>query len=210
MVLIELVHTRHQPSPGRLGPLFTRLLLQMVVKLTETHQLTYEVALLAAEGILQQITGPRLLQMEQPHHEVRHVHRLGAAVEHLLTGRLYHLSHQVRGLGIVVAVVGHRLHILEFLLHPFGEHLRRVEHRQRPAEVIIVDQRQQQVFRHDELMSVLPAALHRISQDLSGPIRLFNLSHSLYASSGSTVSLSGYPASRAMAVALRTFEVATS
>ena len=70
MLLIQLVHAGHQPSPSRLVLPFARLLFQMVVELIEADQLAHEVTLLIDERVLQQIARPRLLQAQDAHHEV--------------------------------------------------------------------------------------------------------------------------------------------
>ena len=76
-------------------------------------------------------------------------------------------------------------------------------------ETELVDEYHQQVFGHDEFMSVFLAAVNGFFQDGGCTFGLFDLCH-FYSLSGSTVSLSGNPASRAILVAFRTFEVATS
>ena len=208
--LIEVVHAGHQPSPGCLVLPLARLLFQMVVELIGTDQLAHEVALLVAQCLLQQITGPRLLQMQDAHHQMGQIQRLCTAVHHLLAGELDHLSHLRRGLGIVGLTLGHRLEVLQLLLQTLNNHLWRIEVVQGTIEVELIHQHKQQVLRHHELMSVFLAARHRLSQHFRRAFRLFDLCHNAYSFSGSTVRRSGKPASRAMSVAFLTFETATS
>ena len=127
MVLIEVVHTGDESSPGSLRRMHPRLFLQMVIHLTEGDEFADEIPLLTAEGIFQQITGPRIFQMEQSHHQMRHVHRLSTTVEHLFTGIFYQLSELGGALRIVILLCGHRFCIFEFLLYPFCQHLWRIK-----------------------------------------------------------------------------------
>ena len=64
----------------------------MVVEVVCTDELTHELALPSTQGLFQQIAGPRLVQMQDAQDEMRNIQRFGTAVEHLLTGKLNHLS----------------------------------------------------------------------------------------------------------------------
>ena len=226
MLLIQLVHAGHQPSPSRLVLPFARLLFQMVVELIEADQLAHEVTLLIDERVLQQIARPRLFQAQNAHHEVGQVEFLRTAVHHLLTGKLNHLSHLHRSLRLILLVLRHRLDVLQLLLQSLYKLLYRIEYVECPVEVELVCQHKQQVFGHHKLVSVFLTARHRLFQHLRRPFCLSYLCHkicviivicaiceicgSFQSFSGSTVSLSGNPASLAIPVAFLTFEVATS
>ena len=180
----------------------------MVVELVAADELAEEVALLVAQRVLQQIARPRIVQLQHAHDEVGHVERLGTAVHDLLAGDVDDLTELHRGFGVVVTVVGHGLDGLESFLEPLDERVGRIEYVQHPVEGELVGKHPQQVFGHDEFVAVLLAALHRVVQHLDGALGLMYFCHNY--SSGSTVRRSGNPASRAIAVALRTFDVATS
>ena len=166
VALYVVVHAGDEPSP-RLW-LFgvvvvvelSELLVQVVVEVDEVDEVAHEVALLVAEGALQQVAGPRVVQAEQPRHEVWRVECRRAAVVHLLAGRRQQLLHLGRERQGVVIVAGHRLYGRQPLLDLLFELLWLVEDVQGRVEVAVVDEGQQQVFGHDELMAVLRAALH--------------------------------------------------
>ena len=162
VVLVELVHAGDEASPGGIGLPFARPLCQVVVVFTEADELAHEFTFLVGKGFLEQITGPRLFQTEQAHDEMGHVHRLCTAAEDLLTRDLYQLPHLLGGLWFVLTVFRHRLDVFQLVFQSFGQHLRRIEYLQGLVEVIVVDEDEQQVLRHDELMSVFPAALHGV------------------------------------------------
>ena len=177
VLLVKVVHTGHQPSPGFLMFALTRFFFQMILKLIATDQLTHEAALLVAQHILQQITGPRLLQLQDTHHEMRQIQRLRTAVDHLSTSYLDHLSHLCRCFRLIALTLRYGFHLLQLFFQSLCECLYRIEIVENPAEAIFVGQHQQQVFRHNELMSVFLAAVHRVFQHSACPFRLFYLCH---------------------------------
>ena len=73
LLLVEVVHAGDEPSPGCLMLVFSCLLLQMVVVVIAADELTHKLALITAQGVLQQIAGPRLFQIEDAEDEMREV-----------------------------------------------------------------------------------------------------------------------------------------
>ena len=87
MALVEVVHAGDESSPRGLGLLLAGLFLEMVLEFAAADELAHEIALLVAQRILQQIAGPRLLQLQQAHHEMWQVEGFRTAVHHLLAGK---------------------------------------------------------------------------------------------------------------------------
>ena len=105
LLLVEVVHASDEPFPGCIRLAFTRICLQLVVKVIATDEHAHEITLLACQCFLQQKACPRLLQVQDTHHQMRNVQRLGAAVDHLLAGIVNHLTQLSRHLGFIVLPV---------------------------------------------------------------------------------------------------------
>ena len=86
VVLVEVVHAGDEAPPGCFMLMFARFFFQMVAEFIGTDELTHEVALSVAQGIFQQITGPRFFELQHTHHQVGDVEGLGTAVHHLHIG----------------------------------------------------------------------------------------------------------------------------
>ena len=192
--------------------MFARIFLQMVAEFIDTDQFAHEVALFVAQGIFQQITCPRLLELQDAHHQMRDVECRSTAVHHLCVGYIDHPSHECRYLGLVGLALWHHFGLFEFLFQLFCQCRQVGVDIEYMPETELVDQYHQQVFGHDKFMSVFLAAVNGLFQYGGCTFGLFDLCHffPFYFSSGSTVSLSGNPSLRAIFVALFTFEVATS
>ena len=126
VLLVELVHTRHQLPPGGLRLLFARLLLHMVIIFVGTYQITQELTVLTVQRILQQIRSPRLVQTQDTHHQVRDVYRRGTAVHHLTVGILHHLLKQFRRLWFILLTLRHLLLLHDLYIHKSVEQLRTI------------------------------------------------------------------------------------
>ena len=142
VVLVEVVHAGDESSPGGLRLLLARLFLQMVVVFVGADQFAHEVGLVVAQCLFQQVAGPRLFQMEDACDEVGDIQSRSAAVDHLLTGILDHLSELGRGLWLVGLVLRHRLP-LDHLAEDFvGQFVRTAIDGQRLNEVVVAHHRQ--------------------------------------------------------------------
>ena len=179
VVLVEVVHTGDEASPGGLMLVFARLFLQMVAEFIGTDQFTHEVALLGAQGIFQQIACPRLLELQDAHHQVGDVECLGTAVDHLCIGDIDHLTHECRHLGIIGLTLRHHFRLFEFLFQLLCQCLQVSVVIEDMPETELVDQYHQQVFGHDEFMSVFLAAVNGLFQDGGCTFGLFDLCHFL-------------------------------
>ena len=73
LLRVEVVHAGDEPSPGCLMLVFACLLLQVVVVVIAVDELTHKLTLITAQGVLQQIAGPRLFQMQETQDEMRQV-----------------------------------------------------------------------------------------------------------------------------------------
>ena len=159
VVLEVIVHAGNESAPGVLVFASTCLLFQMVVELIGADKLAHEDSLLIDEGLLEQEASPRLLELQNAHDEMGHIEGLGAAVHHLFVGKIDDLLHLSRHLRGIVLTIGDGLGLLEFLLEFLGQRLWRIKTAEHLIEGIVIGQCQQEVFGHDELMSVFFAAV---------------------------------------------------
>ena len=191
MFLIVLVHAGHQFPPSILAFLFARILFQMIIKLISTDKFTHEIAQVVAQVFLQQVTSPRLFQMQDAHHEVRDVESLSTTAQHLLACKGYHLLHLFRRFRVIILFLRHHLHLAKFFFELVGHFVDVAELAESPVKRWIVGEHEQQVFGHHELVSEFLTAFHRKVQRFCGALCLFHTSCHVYSFSGSTVRRSG-------------------
>ena len=115
--LYHIVHAGHQIPPDLLARLlFLGIGNQIVIILRLAHQQAQEFSLVPAGTFLEQISRPRLLQLQHGCHKMSHIDGLRTTHGHFHKRKVYQFRHLFRRFGIVFDVLGyHLLTVKEFL-----------------------------------------------------------------------------------------------
>ena len=154
----------------------------IILALILADDLGHQLLGVAINGLLKHIAGKRLIQAQQPLHHMRHIKARSTGIDDLIIGNLHHLIGLCRGSYLIFSLLGNLFHVKEKLRQLLADfiHAIRIDGIECLTESHLREHGCKDMLRHDKLMAVGFAQLHRLMEQKIGIVAVLQSRHGLF------------------------------